>query len=309
MDGLDLLSIIKPRKDYIPPPFGSPIMEKDFDNLIFNSLLKTQSNINSNINPFLLILCGPPGCGKSTVKKQLLNEIGIVNYIDIDPDEIRTNLMSQGFGVTFSDDKIMSGVTNAFNERMSSEAKRQGLNIVFDTTGQNYSAVKDLINSSKTFNYYACFSVIWASKETCVLRVENRNILLQNTNSGRIQLPIEIVNSIYDGFIRPKGTASMFLLDYPISANEIRLYSNNSEGVQPDLLYQKIENSVVSARDFNGFYNMNIHSMEPYITKRYSGGKNKKSKLLRKSRKIRKTKKPMKTMKIKKHTKTKTRKF
>ena len=133
------------------PPFGAI----SFDELIFRGLLRSASSSSSSSaseRPTLIVLCGPPGCGKSTIKEKLLAKEGVTDYIDIDPDEIRTILMKNG--VRFSDDKTMAGITNAFNKRMSDQAQKEGLNIVFDTTGQNRIAVRGIIKSSKQINIF-----------------------------------------------------------------------------------------------------------------------------------------------------------
>ena len=264
-DGKKLLALLKP-KTGAAPAFG----DISFDTLIFDALTTTSSRVatTASTEPKILILCGPPGCGKSTVKADLLAQNSIDTYINIDPDEIRTILMTNG--VTFPDDKTMAGITNAFNKRMSDEAQRRHLNIVFDTTGQNFRAVSDIIYTSKQLGYKSIFSIIWASKETCQRRVKGRNQYLKDSNSRRIQLPPEVAEGIYDGFVTtPKGTASMLLLDYPVRADEVLLYNNNVDGAPPALLYHKIEKST----DFPGFYNMNLSESEPYITLMTSGGK------------------------------------
>ena len=268
-DGKKLLALLKP-KTGAAPAFG----DISFDTLIFDALTTTSSRVatTASTEPKILILCGPPGCGKSTVKADLLAQNSIDTYINIDPDEIRTILMTNG--VTFPDDKTMAGITNAFNKRMSDEAQRRHLNIVFDTTGQNFRAVSDIIYTSKQLGYKSIFSIIWASKETCQRRVKGRNQYLKDSNSRRIQLPPEVAEGIYDGFLTtPKGTASMLLLDYPVRADEVLLYNNNVDGAPPALLYHKIGTTVEKSTDFPGFYNMNLSESEPYITLMTSGGK------------------------------------
>ena len=180
-------------------------------------------------------------------------------------------------GVRFPDDKTMAGITNAFNKRMSDQAQIQRLNIVFDTTGQNFRAVSDLINGSKAKGYKSYFTVIWASLETCLSRVQRRNQHLIDSGSGRIQMPEEIVRGIYDNFL--KGTASTLLLDYPVRADDVFLYNNNADGVEPKLLYHKVGTDVIEVTEFSGFYNMNIGA-DGRITKITKGGKrrNKKTK-------------------------------
>jgi hypothetical protein len=112
---------------------------------------------------------------------------------------------------------------------------------------------------------------------------------LRESGSGRIQLPLDVAEGIYNGFIGgEKGTASMLLLDYPVKADEVFLYNNNVDGVEPQLLYKKVGTTVEQSIDFPGFYNMNILSTEPYITKATKGGK-RVSKKRRKS--VKKTKK------------------
>lgn len=281
-EGKNLLKLLKPSKGE-PPAFGQII----FDNMILEHL-KSTTSLEQSPNPSVLILCGPPGCGKSTVKSNLLREFAIENYINIDPDEIRTILMSQG--VTFPDDKTMSAITNNFNKRISDFSLEQGYNIVFDTTGQNFRAVSDLIYQSRQYGYKSFFTIIYASLETCQRRVQSRNKYLKTSGSGRIELPLDVAAKIYDGFMQPKGTASMFLLDYPVKANAVFLYNNNQDGQEPQLLFKKVGENVEYAIDFSGFYNMNIMSQPPYIRKAIIGGKRKTRKMRRnKSRRYRKS--------------------
>ena len=271
-DAKTLLNILKP-KNSSPPPFkGIP-----YDEMILEHL-KSTPNITSTPDPNLLILCGPPGCGKSTIKNNLLREISIQTYINIDPDEIRTVLMSQG--VTFPDDKTMAGITNNFNKRISDFSLESNYNIVFDTTGQNLIAMYDLLKQSRQKGYQIYFVVIWASLETCKRRVKMRNEKLLAEGSGRIQLDLGVVEQIYSGFVKPKGgIASNYLITYPITANQILLYDNDNDNQDPQLLYRKVENQIITpVIPKLGFYDMNIVTKSPYIEKIGSGGKRRKTK-------------------------------
>ena len=258
---------------------GGPFGAIPFDELIFNALGISASSSASSVSsassrPTLIVLCGPPGVGKSTIKTQLLAEGGVTDYINIDPDEIRTILMANG--VTFSDDITMRGITNAFNKRISDRAQELRLNIVFDTTGQNFRAVSDLFRQSKSAGYKTTFAVIWASKETCLRRVDSRNKYLLASGSGRIELPIDVARGIYDGFLQEKGTASNLLIDYPVSADNVLLYNNDTDGAEPVLLFSK-EGMRVTSSDFSGFYNMRLTSAAPFITKIGKGGSKRKT--------------------------------
>lgn len=288
-NGKILLNILKPKSGN-PPIFS----ELPFDQMILDTL-KSSPTISQSAEPKVLILCGPPGCGKSTIKRMLLSQNGITDYINIDPDVIREILMSQG--VTFPDEKTMTGITNAFNKRIGDEAQKQRFNIVFDTTGQNFKAISELIRNSRSIGYKTYFTIIWASLETCLRRVEGRNQQLRESSSGRIELPIPVAESIYNGFMQQKGIASMFLLDYPIKPTEILLYNNNVDGSEPELLFHKQGNVVVHSSNFPTFYNMQISESSPYITKKSSGGKRKKT---RKNKKLKKSKKSKKYFKNKK---------
>lgn len=275
-DGKNLINILKPKKGD-PPAFQAI----PYDNLILEHLKSTPNITSSQNPPNLLVLCGPPGCGKSTIKNNLIRELNIETYINIDPDEIRTVLMSQG--VTFPDDKTMAGITNNFNKRISDFSLAQNYNIVFDTTGQNFRAVSDLLYQSRQKGYKTYFVIIYASLHTCQRRVQMRNEKLLAEGSGRIQLPLEVADQIYEGF-KPKdtkktGTASMFLIDYPVKANEILLYNNDNDNQVPQLLYKKVDNQIPNPLiNFTNFYNMNIISSPPYIVKVGSGGKRRKTK-------------------------------
>ncbi len=263
---------------------GLPFGEIEYDEIIFHALRRStsassaSSAVSASSRPTLIVLCGPPGVGKSTIKTQLLAKEGVTDYINIDPDEIRTILMENGVIFDFTKKKgqeTMAGITNAFNKRMSDRAQELGLNIVFDTTGQNFRAVSDLLRESKERKgYKTTFAVIWASKETCKRRVESRNQYLLASGSGRIQMPIAVAEGIYDGFLR--GTASMLLVDYPVRADNILLYNNDTDGAEPVLLFSK-EGMRVTSSDFSGFYNMTLTAAAPFITKIGKGGSKRKT--------------------------------
>ena len=270
----ELLSSLKTN-----PPFGAI----EYDEIIFAALTKSSASSSSSSSPKLIVLCGPPGCGKSTTKTLLLAKEGVTDYIDIDPDEIRTILMARG--LEFSDDKTMAGITNAFNKRMSDQAQEMGLNIVFDTTGKNRDAVRGIIKSSKGLKYVTTFAVIWASEETCLRRVESRNA----SSRDRLVLPIEVAIKTYDGFL--KGTASDYL-KYYVGADKFLLYNNNTDGAEPVLLFNK-EGRTVTSSDFPGFYNMDLTVAPPFIKikeKEEKGGKRKTKRVTYRKNKRSKTK-------------------
>jgi hypothetical protein len=151
-DGKALLKIIKPKGKGIRPPTPGRLPH---DKLLIPASLNPPSTplamMRSDEHPTLLVLCGPPGVGKSKTKSQLLTQLGVDTYVSVDPDDIRTLLMHAG--VDFPDPKTMSGLTNKFNERLADFAMNKRFNIVFDTTGRNYSAVNSLIRKANVAGY------------------------------------------------------------------------------------------------------------------------------------------------------------
>ena len=281
-----LLNVMKPKTGN-PPTFD----QIPFDELIFNALRKSASSVSASSSGrrTLIVLCGPPGCGKSTTKEDLIKKEGVTDYINIDPDEIRSILMANGVIFDFTTEKgkeTMAGITNAFNKRMSDQAQKEGLNIVFDTTGQNRIAVRGIIKSSKQIRYKTTFAVIWASKETCLRRVERRNA----SSRDRLVLPIEIAEGIYDGFLE-KGTVSDYF-KYPVGADNVFLYNNDTDGANAVVLFSK-EGTKVTPTDFSGFYNMDLTVAPPFITiteKGEKGGKRKTKRVSYRKNKRSKTK-------------------
>lgn len=237
--------------------------------------------------PILLILCGPPGSGKSTIKSVILADRGINAFV-VDPDEIRTKLL-EGVkkDIRYED---LSKIVNELAETIMNKAIEAKINIVFDTTGRKFGAIPNLLKNSVA--YHTIFSVVWASLETCITRVAARNEVLEKERERdpdvRIELPREEVINIYNDFVKSKnGIASNFLLGYkpaksekrnaPIYVNEILLYDNDAD---TKLLFHKIGKDVIPPVIVkNGFYDMNIIENSPYIiegSQSVGGGKTKK---------------------------------
>lgn len=270
----DLIKIIKPPKGKNERDFGglSDVFGGlDIDGLLFDSL-KSTSIIEKQGQPISLILTGAPGTGKSTIKNELLTSLGISSYVDIDPDEIRRILEENG--VIFSE-KFMSQVTNIFNKRIVYYCLEQKYHIVFDTTGRNYSANKDLIDKSREYGYNSYFVMVYASRETVMKRIDERNKKLQMTQSGRKILNLDVASKLYDDFMRPNGTAAMYLVKYRVYPTNIVLYENENE---PRLLYKSKydvltnKEEIETVVDYPNFYTVQINTNEPHFIEVLNGG-------------------------------------
>ena len=66
---------------------GVPFGDIEYDEIIFKALGRSSAASSASSGssiPTLIVLCGPPGVGKSTTKTQLLAEGGVTDYINIE---------------------------------------------------------------------------------------------------------------------------------------------------------------------------------------------------------------------------------
>ena len=243
----------KPNKDLLKHLKSKP----ELGTILYDDFLISNLSVNNPVrqdNPIIIILCGPSGSGKSTIKSSLLSENKITNYINIDPDDIRTLLTEHGMNFEDEDPKVMSGITNQFNSRMMLYATGNRFNIVFDTTGRNMHAMKEAL--ALTNRYFKLFTAVYTTWENCEARIIARNA---QSHGVRKELPLEIANEIYNGFL--KGTLSNYLVKYPIQrkVDIIKLFDNNVPmGTNAKLVYEYKTDNVVYSENFNGFYDLNI---------------------------------------------------
>lgn len=241
----DLLKHLKSK----PKPALGTLMH---DNLLVSNL--SINNPVRKVNPTIIILCGPSGSGKSTIKSSLLSQYKLSNYINIDPDDIRSILSGHGMNFESEDPKVMAGITNQFNSRMMLYASSNRFNIVFDTTGRNMHAMTEALKLTE--GYLKVFSAVYTTWENCQARIIARNA--ENVGK-RKELPLKIAKEIYDGF--QKGTLSNYLVKYPIQrkVDIIKLFDNNvPKGTPAKLVYESNMGSVVYSENFKGFYDLNI---------------------------------------------------
>jgi predicted ABC-type ATPase len=281
----DLLAMIKPKKGQgSAPGFGDAPYDYDL-------LADATTGVPlKKRTPTLLIMCGPPGCGKSTAKRDLVSDLRIGAHVSIDTDAVRTKL-TRDLGVVFPDidtrkgQATMTGVTNNYNLRLFEHSVGKRLDIVFDTTGRNRYAMYALLTEAKKAGYTILLAIIYAPEDVCVARVADRNA--NPSNAARLPLPIPLARSMYQEFQKPDGTASLYIPDPPKEVDELYLYDNSTQSnpPPPPLLLYHGRNGVAMrpVTPFNGFYNTDIREESPHLvlTKTRRGGRRRRRKTKR----------------------------
>lgn len=209
------------------------------------------SHINSPEKPTAIVMCGPAGAGKSTIRKQIMAEFDMTEETTIVADQ----------------DELMMRMANKMKcQRTSGEIMRQVLipafaktrhHIVFDSTCRAIGLTLDAIDTFKQQGYYLVLCEVYTTKSTALARAASRR--------NRV-VPPHIVSQIYDEF---EKRASAYLLPEvsgrPVHVDEIRLYNNERE---PKLLFRRISEVL----DQNNFFFP------------YAGGSQKRKKMTRRRR-------------------------
>ena len=269
-----------PGSEYVSDP-NLPACEADVDglkgqtflNFVYNQL-KKGSSVDS---PNVYIMMGPPGAGKSTIKKSF----DINNYVNIDLDEIKKicvrcfpdNPSIKGFAII--------GNLKRFAKQLTEMAIAERMNILFDTTGRMKDVVENVISATKSAGYKQIFIIVYTSLENCLERATMRNTIERD----REPMTSSMIEGAYANFMeknKSTGTASYYLLANPSlteEANELYIFDNN--GVSPQLLFKRVNGIVEIATETPKFYNMRINSTEPYFTLNTAGGRRTRRRKLR----------------------------
>lgn len=232
--------------------------------------------------PQVFIMMGPPGAGKSTIKRQF----DIKNYINIDLDEIKKLLQK-----CFPDDRSIQGFgiihqLKRLAKYLLDTAIRENMNILFDTTGRMKELVTEVIEKTSESSYEILLIVVSTTRENCLQRAEMRN----RSEPDREPMAPFMVNGAYDSFMEgsaSKGTLSYYLMSSPqliSKVNQIYIFDNN--GQSPELLFKKVGENIEVVQNYPYLYNMSISSSPPYFSLKRKGGRRSK----RKKNKQKKTK-------------------
>jgi predicted ABC-type ATPase len=236
-----------------------------FLNFVYNQLKKG----TGEASPTVYIMMGPPGAGKSTIKKTF----NINNYVNIDLDEIKKICVR-----CFPDSPSIKGVSiignlKRFAKQLTEMAIAERINILFDTTGRMKDVVENVINETKSADYKQIFIIVYTSLDNCLERVAMRNV----TERDREPMRSSVVEDAYNGFMEKSassGIASYYLIansHLTDEANELYVFDNN--GSSPQLLFKRVDGNIEVANEAPNFYNMSINSSEPYFTVNRRGGR------------------------------------
>lgn len=262
-----------------------------FEEEIFEEIRKEAIRIPETKNRNLIILCGPSGSGKSSVKANVLATIGIPNAITIDTDEIRRLLMNMPWDtigilvnpvpydpVLIKKHTAYSKLANLYNRRMLQRAAAAGYNIVYDTVCREFGGVNRLIELARENIYVTHLAMVYASEDTCKQRIVSRNASIALRPPNRIPLDVHVAASIWEDF-NSRVAASILKYDYN-KLDKVLLYNN--DGPNPELLYYKRKRSdgsvtvEITVETFQ-FYNVRIQRAAPNIVLPDRGGSNRRS--------------------------------
>lgn len=148
------------------------------------------------MKPILYIMCGAPGCGKSTFAQEFLQKLsqsGLDKRICISRDAIR-------FSILKDDEEYFSRekeVFNTFTNTIATQLK-DGVSVIADATHIDMYSRKKLTYAVDQI--YADYDIVYITFDTPLETCLKRNDL----RIGRMCVPEEIVRHMYNKFRAPR---------------------------------------------------------------------------------------------------------
>lgn len=291
-------------------PLSEEVIQKPnstgFKEYVYKSL-KHIDKTDSSSEKQIIIMMGPPGSGKSTIKR--MPQFSIKNYVNIDLDEI-TKLLRKCF--KSGDDNYSTTVGPAIIHPLKRLAKyllkraiEDGMNIIFDTTGRMTEIIQQVVSSTASSGYKQIVIMVSTSMENCIARSQTRNI----SEPDREKMHPKIVELAYKSFIEPSmtsGTLSYYLVSNKkvlSKVDEMFVYDNNTSS--PILLFKKIGPNVETVVEYPNFYNMRIITTPPFFVANGKESTSAESKITSPAKKSKRATKRKAVAKPAKQTKTK----
>ena len=142
-------------------------------------------------NKRLFLLCGCPGCGKSTWARQRVGKYGGYH---ISRDEIRFALLDERGGDYFDyENEVVRTFINKINELLDND--EQCIDIYVDATHLTRSSRNQIIRQLHLNDAYKI--AVWFDIPLEVCQYRNRQ------RTGRARVPTETVESMYNRASRP----------------------------------------------------------------------------------------------------------
>lgn len=139
--------------------------------------------------PILYILCGPPGCGKSTYYR---NSSELAHCVYVSRDEVR-------FSIVKEEEDYFSHEKEVFRKFVSLlvTAMRDGYDVVADATHLNEFSRRKLTQAIDmyTTDYKIIYVVFNVRADTCVARNANR--------TGRANVPENVIRNMCRDYRAP----------------------------------------------------------------------------------------------------------
>jgi predicted kinase len=119
------------------------------------------------IRPFLVMLYGYPGSGKTFFARQFCE---IMQAANLQTDRVRSELFEEP-----RYDKQENAITNQLMDYMTEEFLSAGLSVVYDTNAMRHSQRKTLIDMAKRHRAQPILVWLQVDLETCFARIASRD--------------------------------------------------------------------------------------------------------------------------------------
>ena len=168
--------------------------------------------------PVAVFVCGAPGVGKTSLRKKMLEDMGVtepLTILNIDDIKLPDRRAAQ----------------REFARRVE-DAVESNTSFLYDATCRDRTAVMGLMDRIQMNGYTVKLAMIWASKPTVLQRLAKRT---------EQPIPAEVAAKIYD---EVEGKLESFMKK---DVDDIYLYNNE---VDPVLIYTKTKGCLHKNIDF-----------------------------------------------------------